>query len=475
MRTATALAVTLLAPIVLVAAGAESTRSDRVDIPPSTLQVADVTERQLPPEADSPDPARVTARPPLTADAGNGEAGDVTKTERASNQDQPLANSSAQNDLLAETTFTTLVETSVAAGLPDPVCIERAGPSGLSDFFDLGDPILGADYQRAFTLPDGRVLWLFQDAFLPTSHGPTLVHNVGLLQSGPCFQLLRTGSADHPAPYLLPELTDQFDRWFWPLGGGVGDDGNLHVFAAEVRERSSGYLIRTEPVATWVVSIELDDFTVVGAQPAPNPSNDLYGWSVVSQGDHTYLYAHCYRQFGWDLFPFAETPFRAHDWSCGPDVTVARIPRSDFDATPEYWNGSIWTTDPADAVPVIQREGRTVNPTQVALHDGNLVAVTKVGDWWGDTVYLDVAPAAEGPWRTYATITVRPECDRCNTYFASFVPYGANETSLVVGLSVNTWDGDDLEHYSPRFRYVPAPPRNTPVATERPDDVSGVA
>jgi hypothetical protein len=304
----------------------------------------------------------VTGQPTVAANRGRSEARDVTESERDVDEDQPVANTSAQSDLLAETSFTTLVETSVATGLPDAVCIESAGPGGLNEFFDLGDPILGADYQRAFTLPDGRVLWLFQDAFLPTSHGPRLVHNVGLLQSGPCFQLLRTGSADHPAPYLLPELTDRFDRWFWPLGGGVGDDGDLHVFVAEVRERSSGYLGHTEPVANWSVSIELNTFAVVDAQPAPNPSNELYGWSVVSQGDHTFLYAHCYRQFGWDLFPFGDPPFRAHDWSCGPDVTVARIPRSDFGATPQYWNGSIWTTDPADAVPVIERDGRSVNP-----------------------------------------------------------------------------------------------------------------
>ncbi len=208
--------------------------------------------------------------------------------------------------------------------------------------------MIGADYQRAYPLPDGRVLWLFQDAFLPTSHGPQLVHNVGLLQSGPCFQLLRNGSTDAPTSYLFPELTDRYDRWFWPLGGDLGDDGDLHVFVAEMVEHGAKYLTHTEPIATWLVTID-------ARRPRPSSSsrrpptrrNELYGWSVVSQGDHTYLYAHCYRQFGWDLFPFGNPPFRAHDWECGPDVTVARVPRGDFDTRPDYWNGSGWV-DRAD-------------------------------------------------------------------------------------------------------------------------------
>ena len=37
------------------------------------------------------------------------------------------------------------------------------------------------------------------------------------------------------------------------------------------------------------------------------------------------------------------------------------------------------------------------------------VAVTKVGDWFGTTVFLDRAPAAQGPWTTYARDARGPE------------------------------------------------------------------
>jgi hypothetical protein len=341
--------------------------------------------------------------------------------------------------------------------LPAAVCVESATTADdLTAFFDGGAPLIGADYQRAYPLPDGRVLWLFQDAFLTTSHGPTLVHNVGLLQSGDCFQLLRNGSHDAPKSYLFPDLTDRFDRWFWPLGGGTGRDGDLHVFVAEMVEHGGGYLRHTEPVATWLVTIDVDDLSVVDQQPAPNDSPDLYGWSVVSAGEHTYLYSHCYRQFGFDPLWFAPSTF-AHDLGCTADVTVARIPLSTFEATPVYWNGWAWVDDPNVAVPVIPADGRSVNPTQVTVAGGRFVAVTKVDDWWGREVVLDTAPAPEGPWRTYATVPVEPECDGCNTYFASIVPFGADDGSFIVGLSCNTWGGDDLGHYTPSFLRVPLP------------------
>ena len=47
-------------------------------------------------------------------------------------------------------------------------CLQQASSAeSLNAVFDSGlDNIVGADYQRAFELADGRVLWVFQDAFI---------------------------------------------------------------------------------------------------------------------------------------------------------------------------------------------------------------------------------------------------------------------------------------------------------------------
>jgi hypothetical protein len=246
-------------------------------------------------------------------------------------------------------------------------------------------------------------------------------------------------------------------HWFWALGGDSGADGRFHLLVAEMLERGPRYLSFTEPVATWDVSIDLADMSIAAFAPASDNSGALYGFSVASDPWYTYLYSHCYRQFGWDHFAFTDPPLYAHDFDCSSNVNVARVPRGHFDVALEYWNGSAWVHNAAAAVPVIPRQDRLVNPTQVMFDGQQFIAVTKEGDWWGDTIYLDVAPAAQGPWRTYSTIAVPTACSICNTYFASIVPWPDADGSLIVGLSRNTFEGVLTGLYSPRFFNAPRP------------------
>ncbi len=338
-----------------------------------------------------------------------------------------------------------------------PVCLADTSPASLTAFFASGDPIIGADYQRASPLPDGRTLWMFQDVLVRSRAGSTFLHNAGLIQTGNCFALLQSGNYAAPGNYVLHNATSMMRHWFWALGGDMGADGKFHLLVAEMLERGPRYLSWTEPIATWNVSIDLADMSIAAYAPASDNSAALYGFSVTSDASYTYLYSHCYRQFGWDQFFHFDPPLYAHDFDCTPNVNVARVPRGRFDVALEYWNGYAWVADPAAAVPVIPRENRLVNPTQVIFDGHQFVAVTKEGDWWGDTIYLDVAPAAQGPWRTYNTIAVPDGCSICNTYFASIVPWRAVDGSLILGLSRNTFEGILTGLYSPRFFTAPPP------------------
>ena len=73
---------------------------------------------------------------------------------------------------------------------------------------------------------------------------------------------------------------------------------------------------------------------------------------------------------------------------------------------------------------------------QIAHVDGRWIAVTKEGDWWGDTVYLDRAPVADRPVDDGGDGPARNRSGRDhNTYFASLVPGAGGD--VVVGLSNN--------------------------------------
>lgn len=330
------------------------------------------------------------------------------------------------------------------------VCAADASPGAIDTLLRSDDLVLGADYQRTVALPDGRTLWLFQDVLVATRHGYDLVHNAGLVQQGACFDLLHDGGFARPRSLVLPDATELYRRWFWPLGATIGGDGGVWVFMAEVRERSGSYLGRTEPTATWLTRLDPVTLRPVETRPAPDASASLYGWSVVDHGAHTYLYSHCHRQFGWDRFLPDDPDVAAHDLACAGDVRVARVPRGEPWRAPQYWDGAGWVADASRAVPIItSTDERAINPTQVA-HDGTrFVGVTKEGDWWGDRIFVDVAPAAQGPWRTIAEVPVAPRCAACNTYFASFVA-PPTPTALTIGVSNNAFPDGSSRRYDPR-------------------------
>jgi hypothetical protein len=333
-------------------------------------------------------------------------------------------------------------------------CADDLTADGLTEFFTSDRAPAHGDYQRVLALPDGRSLWTFQDAYVKNRAGRTvLVHNAAMLQTGRCFELFRGGTASAPRSWLFAGETRRFQRWFWPLGAAITSDGQIGIFVAEMRERGPGYLRHTEPVATWLATVDAVGLEIIDLQPAADASASLYGWSVASDESWTYLYAFCYRQFGWDPLPFAPDT-RAHDRECSSELHVGRVPVGRLDEAPTYWNGSSWSSEATDAVPVMPDLERSINPAEIHWNGEQFIAVTKVGDWWGRTIHVDAAPTAHGPWRPVDELAVTPVCDGCNTYFASLVPSPASETGFVVGISNNTWDGAHSSHYAPTFLSV---------------------
>ena len=340
------------------------------------------------------------------------------------------------------------------ANVRPPDCTTSTDPSGLNRFFDNGPALAGADYQRAFALPDGRVLWFFQDVYFRGRSSASFAHDAGLVQNGTCFTLLQSGNYAKPGEYLFPDATQRHQHWFWPLSGGMGADGRFHLFVVEIRENGPTYLSETEPLATWKVEIDLTTMQIVDRRPAADSSAALYGFSVESAGDYSYLFAHCHRQFGWDAFPFVDPPVYVHDWDCADRMTVARVPNGQFDQPPAYWNGSTWGADPAAAVNIVPT-GRLVNASQMYLLNGKWVAITKVGDWFGTKIEFDVADQPQGPYTNVRTIPTPAKCDGCNTYFASLLPYRGSDGSLLIGISNNVFGPIDLSRYHPTFFATP--------------------
>lgn len=353
-----------------------------------------------------------------------------------------------------------------AAGVPAAACARSLSTADLSAFFLSGaSGLLGGDYPRSIPMSDGRVLWLFQDSFIGAPSTPSLsaagfAHNVAMVQNGLCFSV-KWGGGDALAPRSYLGGTQETDliHWFWPLDGEVGADGNLHVFVAEFwNPNGTGAAPGARPTAVWRAVIRQSDLAVLSFALAPDPNAlPLYGFTVVSDDDWSYLYGNCYRQFtspgflGW------------FDTACNTDVTVARVPHGHFEQAPTYWNGSAWVASRSTAT-VIHHDGVLANPLQVERWTkGRYVAVALLDDWFGRSVQLYEAHSPTGPFERYGATAVATQCgDSCTVYFATFTPWRSVTGEFELAISNFTWDIDvafqQPSLYRPSMISVPVPP-----------------
>jgi hypothetical protein len=318
----------------------------------------------------------------------------------------------------------------------------------ITDFMSepIGD-LQGADYQRTFRLADDRVLWTFQDAFV----SGTLVHNVGMIQSGRCFTLLNSGARS----WLLSDLTDHMRQWQWILDGTMNADGTeVHLFVVQMNETGGGYLSQSRPTAMRRVVLDAATLEPVDIIEESLTGDDLYGWSITADADFTYLYSHCYQQFGYDS--------RLGFGECVEFVNLARVPLGRLDAPREYWDGDTWVNDHRLAAPVV--DGALLssgnNPAQIRFDGDRYLLVEKRDDWWGQTIEFGVAEDPQGPFRHVASISQPLKCgaSTCNTYFASWIPWTNDAGEHIWSIGHNRWDGAEtsrhLAIYRPTFHTV---------------------
>lgn len=305
----------------------------------------------------------------------------------------------------------------------------------------------GADYQRATRLPDGRVLWTFQDAFV----SGTLVHNVGMIQSGRCFTMLNSGARS----WLLGDQTAHMQQWHWIFDAAPNSDGTeIHLFVVQMNETGGAYLTGSRPTAMRRVVLDSTTLEQIDVIDEATTGEDLYGWSITADDEFTYLYSHCYQQFGFDgLLGFGE---------CVAVVKLARVPLGAFNAAREYWDGAGWVADHTLAVPVV--DGAFAfsgnNPAQISFDGERYLLVEKRDDWWGSTIEFGVAERPAGPFTLVTTVDQPLKCsaDHCNTYFAAWVPWTDSSGANIWSIGHNRWNGAEtsthLSIYRPTFHAV---------------------
>ena len=373
----------------------------------------------------------------------------------------------------ADTTTTT------AAGYTatDVGCADSTSAADLDEFFaERMGPVLGHDYQHVYPLGGDRYLWLFQDTFVDQSGTADelgeadFTHNSAFVQTGNCFTLYQRGSVASPASFEPGTGEVLVSKWFWPLGGELVGD-RLYVFWAEMSkdpDPSPGNGLGWHPRSAWLATYDAETLQRLDFAPAPNPdATPLFGYAVASAGDYTYLFGNSYdqnlgRQGGWANGPHSATRM----W-------LARVPRGQLGAVPEYRTATGWSPNESDARPIMSRFWAE-NPMQPRFLNGQWVAATKRDGYWGSELFIDVARDPWGPWTTVSEQTIQPRGGDplMNTYHAHLLPW-LDDGAIIVSLSQNARDMfADAYPHPDRYRLmflraplVPPPPPPTTTTT----------
>jgi hypothetical protein len=362
-------------------------------------------------------------------------------------------------------------------------CAGGTGAGALDAFFRqrLG-PVVGLDYQHVYPLGGNRYLWLFQDTFVDQPgvanrlEKASFVHNSAMVQNGSCFTLYQRGTAKRPKSFEAGTGEQVLAHWFWPMGGEVAD-GRLQVFWAEMvkdgHDPGPGDGLGWHPARTWLATYDAKTLARLDFRPATNPGvTPIYGYAVSSDAAYSYLFGNTFEQNLEREGGFGRGPHS------GTKMWLARVPRGQLGAAPEYRTASGWSPDSRAAVPIAQRYW-VENPMQPRYIDGQWVSATKVDGYWGEELSIDVARDPWGPWTTVARGRVSPRGGdpAMNTYQAHVLPWRDRSGALIVTVSQNARNMlRDAFPHPERYRlavmlapWVAAPPPPPPtVPTTRP-------
>lgn len=350
-------------------------------------------------------------------------------------------------------------------------CGDVRTATGLDAYLRNGaGPIKGFDSPRIVPMPDGRVLWLMQDAFLDYDEIPSTMREMRYVNSAvliqdtaSCFTAVAHGNRRRAQPFEPGTGTDDPWKRFWWAGGASAASGQLQIMwiemthdPAEGRAPLDGPSIH--PVATWLATYDASSLARISFRRAPDSGVfPIVGFDAVDDpsAGYTYLFGNTFLQ---NLALEPVPPFGAHSATV---TTLARVPLGRLDLDPEFWTGSTWSRNAESAVPIAE-EGIIEHIMRPQLIDGTWWSTTKPEGFLGDTVIVETASAPQGPWTLWGTAPATPHGDPTDvvTYAPVLAPWLDPDGLPIVVLSQidirwTVHDGGDPNRYRPQAFAVP--------------------
>ncbi len=315
-----------------------------------------------------------------------------------------------------------------------------ATPSAYWDsvFTRYGNGWTGGDIAYSYRLPDGRSVWLFGDSFLDTVFSNRRRPVGGFTHSvftttrhlGEDFTTIVGGSFENPETLFPAEDPIQY----WSNCAFTNTSGTkLYVQLVTIQTTGEGGLFGFETIgnATGVMKLPSKELERI----VTTNNSGLIDWSSSTYEEGNYVY----------LYGVESTKYNKF-------VYVSRLSRNAPFKNPQYWNGTSWIGDSAQAVRIHDGVSEQFS---FFRHKGKyyLLSQAKLLD---DDIYIWDAASPTGPFTRKRRVYKTPQDGGNILTYSATVHYEFTENDkLLVGYCTNSLDVKDIfqnaDNYRPYF------------------------
>lgn len=282
----------------------------------------------------------------------------------------------------------------------------------------------GGDGCYSVLLPDGRLLWSFQDSFFGQVSADRNRTNNVMLRNAAHLQLdtslqsfvqLNPGSGNASQTWIKYGTAPEDQDWYWP-GAGQVYNNKVQMLLSHVKKTGSG---------TWDfahVSTDLAIFDLPSMQlnqliQDKDVLSNYSAGSMKAPDGYTYMYS-------------TENGFLTSS------MYVARAANHDLTGTWEYYNGTGWST-----TPVKYNVCNDISQPNVFYKNGKYYLVSQQ-IIFGLDIYILESNTPVGPWTNKRTLYHIPD-----QYSVGFISYNSfvhhalsREGELVISYNINPTD-----------------------------------
>ncbi|WP_251050643.1 MULTISPECIES: DUF4185 domain-containing protein [unclassified Microbacterium] len=306
----------------------------------------------------------------------------------------------------------------------------------------------GGDSTYSLPLGKGKTGWFFSDTFLGTvnpdgsrpTDSPFVNNSVVVQDRRGGLQTITGGTPDAPAGIIPPEADGS---WYWIGDPTPGAKGTVQVPLLQFERTGTGSF-DFRWTANRLATLDGDSLQLEAITDLPSATGINWGSWTLEEGRTTYIYG-------------------VADPGGVRSGYVARTEgKQGIAGTWTYWDGSGWSTEEADAVPVAPY---VANEFSVAkFRDGYLLVTQDTSEIFSTRIVARTSCSPTGPFSEPVELYRTPETGTFGSYGDPDVfTYNAHEhpnlrqgNRILVTYNVNTFDNvgdvyDDASIYRPRF------------------------